>query len=102
MLDEECLRPGGATDMTFLEKMNRNLSDHPHYLSFVKADPKLKKTITREEFRLIHYAGEVTYNVKGFLEKNNDLLYRDVKEAMIASTNAISSAVSIMCFYYKI
>lgn len=73
--------------------MNKHLSDHPHYLSFEKADTKLKKTITRDEFRLIHYAGEVTYKVNGFLEKNNDLLYRDLKEAMIASTNPISSAV---------
>lgn len=33
-----------------------------------------------QDFRLVHYAGEVTYSVDGFLDKNNDLLYRDLKE----------------------
>jgi myosin-1 len=55
----------------------------------------MKKTIEREEFRLLHYAGEVTYNVKGFLEKNNDLLYRDLKDAMISSSNPITKEVKI-------
>ena len=92
-MDEECLLPGEASDLTFLVKMNKLLNAHPHYLSFVKGDNKTKKTIDREEFRLLHYAGEVTYNVHGFLEKNNDLLYRDLKEAMIASKNYITKAV---------
>ncbi len=55
----------------------------------------MKKTIERQEFRLLHYAGEVTYNVKGFLEKNNDLLYRDLKDAMISSSNLITKDVRI-------
>ena len=32
-----------------------------------------------QEFRLLHYAGEVTYKIANFLDKNNDLLYRDMK-----------------------
>jgi len=36
--------------------------------------------LTLQEFRLKHYAGDVTYSVKGFLDKNNDLLFRDLKE----------------------
>lgn len=93
IMDEECLLPGEASDLTFLTKLNSKLNAHPHYLSFIKGDNKTKKTIDREEFRLLHYAGEVTYNVHGFLEKNNDLLYRDLKEAMIASSNHITKAV---------
>lgn len=92
-MDEECLVPGVPTDKTFLNKMDKLLSGHPHYLSHAKGDSKTKKTIEREEFRLLHYAGEVTYNVKGFLEKNNDLLYRDLKEAMIASSNRVTKDV---------
>jgi len=34
----------------------------------------------RQEFCLVHYAGPVTYDVKGFLDKNSDLLYRDLKQ----------------------
>ncbi|XP_046657965.1 unconventional myosin IC-like [Daphnia pulicaria] len=93
IMDEECLVPGETNDKTFLNKMDKLLSDHPHYLSHAKGDNKMKKTIEREEFRLLHYAGEVTYNVKGFLEKNNDLLYRDLKDAMISSSNLITKDV---------
>lgn len=37
----------------------------------------------------MHYAGDVTYNIKGFLEKNNDLLFRDLRELMCRSHNSI-------------
>lgn len=33
-----------------------------------------------QEFRLLHFAGEVTYSIQGFLDKNNDSLFRDLKE----------------------
>lgn len=93
IMDEECLLPGEPSDTTFLTKMNLQLKDHPHYVSFTLGDNKVKKTIGRDEFRLLHYAGEVTYNVKGFLEKNSDLLYRDLKEAMVAAENLITNDI---------
>lgn len=34
LLDEECLRPGEATDATFLAKMNTHLAKHKHYFSY--------------------------------------------------------------------
>ncbi|KAM6330609.1 unconventional myosin-Ia isoform 3-T3 [Alca torda] len=40
-------------------------------------------------FRIHHYAGKVTYNVTGFIEKNNDLLFRDLSQAMWASQHAL-------------
>lgn len=46
-----------------------------------------------QEFQLIHYAGTVTYNIHGFLEKNNDLLFRDLKDAMSKSSNGILKSV---------
>lgn len=42
-----------------------------------------------QEFRLLHYAGPVTYNVHTFIEKNNDLLFRDLRETMSSSDNPI-------------
>uniref|UniRef100_A0A8D0CZF0 Unconventional myosin-Ih-like n=1 Tax=Sander lucioperca TaxID=283035 RepID=A0A8D0CZF0_SANLU len=74
LLDEECLRPGEATDLTFLEKMEEKISGHPHFVTHKLADQKTRKTLERGDFRLLHYAGEVTYCVVGFLDKNNDLL----------------------------
>ncbi|XP_043214754.1 unconventional myosin IC-like [Amphibalanus amphitrite] len=89
LLDEECLRPGEANDMTFLNKMTQALRSHAHFVSHESADNKARKTIRRDEFRLKHYAGDVTYNVKTFMDKNNDLLYRDLKDAMAKSSNKI-------------
>ncbi|KAK0178646.1 hypothetical protein PV327_007520 [Microctonus hyperodae] len=93
LMDEECLRPGDPTDLSFLEKLNANLSNHPHYISHMKADIQTQKTMGRDEFRLIHYAGGVTYNVRGFLEKNNDLLFRDLREVMSHTTNSITRTI---------
>uniref|UniRef100_A0A672FVM4 Unconventional myosin-Ih-like n=1 Tax=Salarias fasciatus TaxID=181472 RepID=A0A672FVM4_SALFA len=89
LLDEECLRPGEATDLTFLEKMEEKMGGHPHFVTHKLADQKTRKTLERGDFRLLHYAGEVTYCVVGFLDKNNDLLYRYGKEVMRQSKNAI-------------
>uniref|UniRef100_A0A8C3L3Z5 Myosin IC n=1 Tax=Chrysolophus pictus TaxID=9089 RepID=A0A8C3L3Z5_CHRPC len=65
ILDEECLRPGDATDTTFLEKLEETVKNHPHFLTHKLADQKTRKSLGREEFRLLHYAGEVTYSVAG-------------------------------------
>ncbi|XP_057322308.1 unconventional myosin IC isoform X2 [Microplitis mediator] len=93
LMDEECLRPGEPTDISFLDKLNSNLSSHPHYISHQKADIQTQKIMGRDEFRLVHYAGDVTYNVRGFLEKNNDLLFRDLREVMSHTTNSITRAI---------
>ncbi|XP_067010798.1 unconventional myosin IC isoform X2 [Anabrus simplex] len=92
-MDEECLRPGDPTDMSFLAKLNENLFGHPHYICHQKADLITQKTMGRDEFRLKHYAGDVTYNVNGFLDKNNDLLFRDLRYVMSETTNIITQAV---------
>ncbi|KAG8122494.1 hypothetical protein E2320_017991 [Naja naja] len=78
-----------ATDTTFLEKLEETIKSHPHFLTHKLADAKTRKSLGREEFRLLHYAGEVTYSVAGFLDKNNDLLFRNLKEAMCDSENPI-------------
>ncbi|XP_006015204.1 unconventional myosin-Ih isoform X1 [Alligator sinensis] len=89
ILDEECLRPGEATDLSFLEKLEEKVGDHAHFLTRKLADQKTRKSIDWVDFRLLHYAGEVTYCAVGFLEKNNDLLYRNLKEVLCNSKNSI-------------
>ncbi|XP_036419693.1 myosin Ic, paralog b isoform X1 [Colossoma macropomum] len=89
ILDEECLRPGDASDITFLEKLEDTVGGHAHFLSHKLADGKTRKVMGRDEFRLLHYAGEVNYSVNGFLDKNNDLLFRNLKEVMCMSENKI-------------
>ncbi|KAJ7416152.1 Unconventional myosin-Ih [Willisornis vidua] len=106
--DEECLRPGEATDLSFLEKLEEKVGDHAHFVTYAfssvsypsppsshpqhcrkLADQKTRKSIDWVDFRLLHYAGEVTYCAVGFLEKNNDLLYRNLKEVLCNSKNGI-------------
>uniref|UniRef100_A0A4W4F588 Myosin motor domain-containing protein n=1 Tax=Electrophorus electricus TaxID=8005 RepID=A0A4W4F588_ELEEL len=89
ILDEECLRPGDASDITFLVKLEDTVGGHAHFVTHKLADGKTRKVMGREEFRLLHYAGEVNYNVNGFLDKNNDLLFRNLKEVMCSSENRI-------------
>ncbi|XP_028681088.1 unconventional myosin-Ih [Erpetoichthys calabaricus] len=89
ILDEECMRPGEATDLTFLDKMEEKIGNHPHFVTHRLGDQKTRKTMERMDFRLLHYAGEVTYCVIGFLDKNNDLLYRNLKEVMCQTRNSI-------------
>lgn len=91
IMDEECLRPGDRTDLTFLTKLNDRLGEHPHYLCHQNASTAVQKTMNREDFRLMHYAGDVTYIVNGFLDKNNDQLFRDLKEVMSTTSNTITS-----------
>ncbi|XP_006757419.1 PREDICTED: unconventional myosin-Ia [Myotis davidii] len=84
MLDEECLRPGVVSDSTFLAKLNQLFSKHSHYESKVtqNAQRQYDHTMGLNCFRICHYAGKVTYNVNSFIDKNNDLLFRDLSQAM--------------------
>ncbi|XP_060048547.1 unconventional myosin-Ih [Erinaceus europaeus] len=91
ILDEECIRPGPATDLSFLEKLEEKVGRHAHFQTRKLADPKGRKRIGWMDFCLFHYAGEVTYCTRGFLEKNNDLLYRHLKEVLCRSRNPILS-----------
>ncbi|XP_036886159.1 unconventional myosin-Ia [Sturnira hondurensis] len=84
MLDEECLRPGVVSDSTFLAKLNQLYSKHDYYESKVtqNAQRQYDHSMGLSCFRICHYAGKVTYNVNGFIDKNNDLLFRDLSQAM--------------------
>ncbi|KAM6983875.1 unconventional myosin-Ic-like isoform 1-T2 [Tautogolabrus adspersus] len=89
ILNEECLRPGETCDVSFLEKLEDTLGGHPHFVTHKLANGKTRRIMSREEFRLLHYAGEVNYNVTGFIDKNNKWLNRNIKEVMCQSDNQI-------------
>jgi len=91
ILDEECLRPGKTSDQTFLEKMNEVFKEHKHYES---AETNRKdKSLERDVFRIKHYAGDVTYRVTSFLDKNTDSLFKDLKSVGYNSSNPIAKEI---------
>lgn len=89
LLDEQCLMPGNVTDKTFLDKLNTTCKNHPHYESRALRKNQSDRTLPHDCFRLKHYAGNVTYKVEGFLDKNNDLLYRDLSQAMFSCKHSL-------------
>ncbi|KAK3868077.1 hypothetical protein Pcinc_026512 [Petrolisthes cinctipes] len=70
ILEEESMFPK-ATDKSFAEKLNNNhLGKTP---VFVKPKPP-KSGQEDAHFAIVHYAGTVSYNLSGWLEKNKDPL----------------------------
>jgi len=86
-LDEECLRPGDVTPLTLMDKLNTSFGAHPHFES--RGTNKNERVLTDYEFRLKHYAGDVVYNVDAFIDKNKDLLFRDLVYCMNSSSNTV-------------
>ena len=69
LIDSECLMRS-ATDATLLSKI-QNSYKNSNVIS------KASRFATTE-FKISHYAGDVTYSVDTFLEKNTDKLHADV------------------------
>ncbi|XP_040293918.1 myosin-3 [Bufo bufo] len=69
ILEEECMFPK-ATDTSFKNKLyDQHLGKSSNFQK-----PKVAKGKAEAHFSLIHYAGTVDYNIKGWLEKNKDPL----------------------------
>lgn len=92
VLDEACLNVGKVTDEMVVEAFDGKLKGHAHYTSrqIVPSDKTLKH---KEEFRIRHYAGDVKYNITGFLEKNRDTLFQDFKRLLYNSSDTNISSM---------
>merc|ERR1712117_628884 len=80
ILEEESLFPK-ATDKSFEDKLKASLGKLP---CFAKAKSATDKNA---HFACIHYAGTVSYNVTGWLEKNKDPVNDTVVDVMKRSSN---------------
>lgn len=85
-LDEESIRPGDKSDEKWLENMAKTIGKHDH---LVVANGPRDKVLPRNAFMLKHYAGDVTYTVDGFMDKNTDTLFKDLGQLMFESKNAV-------------
>ncbi|GAB4839626.1 Myosin-1 [Ancistrocladus abbreviatus] len=75
LLDEESTFPNG-TDLTFANKLKQHLKSNPCF-----------QGERGKGFTVCHYAGEVTYDTTGFLEKNRDLLHLDSIQLLSSCTS---------------
>ncbi|KAI3472534.1 hypothetical protein Pfo_030685 [Paulownia fortunei] len=74
LLDEESTFPNG-TDLSFANKLKQHLNSNPCF-----------RGERGKAFTVCHYAGEVTYDTTGFLEKNRDLLHLDSIQLLSSCT----------------
>ena len=78
LLDEQCVVPK-ATDQSLASRLYEKCRDHPRF-SVSPWD--------RVDFRFTvrHYAGAVTYDTNGFLDKNKDQLYQETIDLLQSSS----------------
>lgn len=69
-----------ATDQTYLDKINSHHDENDLYVK-----PKTE----RLEFSVQHYAAQVTYSVRGFIQKNKDMLRSDIVDLLCSSKNKV-------------
>ncbi|XP_036593312.1 unconventional myosin-Ig isoform X3 [Trichosurus vulpecula] len=81
ILDEACATVGTVTDRLFLQSLDTHHRHHPHYTSR-QLCPTDKTMEFGRDFRIKHYAGDVTYSVEGFIDKNKDSLFQDFKRLL--------------------
>ncbi|KAJ4805624.1 Myosin [Rhynchospora pubera] len=76
LLDETCMLPR-ANHETFAEKLYQNFTKNPHF-----SKPKL----SRSDFTIHHYAGDVIYQTDLFLDKNKDFVVPE-HQALLGASN---------------
>ncbi|CAF1008646.1 unnamed protein product [Rotaria sordida] len=92
LIDEESRFPR-ATDYTLVDKLNANFSNSPLYIrsksSFSSCSQySLSSSSTLQSipsFSIIHFAGQVQYDVRSFLEKNRDYLAPEIIQVLRSS-----------------
>ncbi|XP_035866253.1 unconventional myosin-Ig isoform X2 [Phyllostomus discolor] len=92
VLDEACSTAGPITDRIFLQTLDTHHRHHPHYTSR-QLCPTDKTMEFGRDFRIKHYAGDVTYSVLGFIDKNRDALFQDFKRLLYNSSDPTLQAM---------
>ncbi|OWA53060.1 putative Myosin-IIIb [Hypsibius exemplaris] len=91
LIDEECHFPQGS-DSSLVTKFTRNFGNcRSRFRSSFYPVPE--RELPEPSFTISHYAGEITYSVRGFLEKNRDSLPDRVVVVLQSSTHPVVSSL---------
>ncbi|XP_045475987.1 unconventional myosin-XV isoform X2 [Harmonia axyridis] len=82
LLDDDSNFPR-ATDNSFLDKC-----DYNHALNEYYCRPR----VGNREFGICHFAGQVWYQVEGFLDKNRDILRPEIVDLLVSSKEPLVNA----------
>ncbi|KAB2057051.1 hypothetical protein ES319_A11G144600v1 [Gossypium barbadense] len=83
LLDEACMFPR-STHETFAQKLYQTFKNHKRF-----SKPKL----SRSDFTICHYAGDVTYQTELFLDKNKDYVVAEHQALLNASKCSFVSSL---------
>ncbi|OQS04297.1 myosin, partial [Thraustotheca clavata] len=86
LLDEECNIPKGS-DAGLVRKLYQIYNNHPQFNAS-------RRDQVEFAFIIVHYAGAVRYEAKGFCDKNRDKPHQDIFDLLSSSTNTF---VSLLC-----
>jgi myosin-1 len=78
VLDDVCATlhaTSDGADQKLLAKLNESVGTSEYYTGFSAG------------FKIMHYAGEVTYEADGFCERNRDVIYDDLLQMVQGSSN---------------
>lgn len=81
LMDETCLI-AESTDKTLFDKLNLHFKTHNHFETYALSK---NRSIPDNSFKIKHYAGDVVYQIDGFLDKNKDILTSSLKACMQTS-----------------
>lgn len=81
LLDDTCrsahAMEGRVMDQKYMDKLTGVISNHPHFYG------------AHNKFSIKHYAGDVSYNIDYFCDRNKDLLFKELIELMVSSTSSL-------------
>ena len=85
LLDEQFMLAAAGSDANLLKNANTLLSTNKAY--------KRPDRFGVQQFIVAHYAGDVVYDVQGFVEKNKDTVSMGITTCLATSNNSIVGSI---------